>query len=162
MFRAGAVRALYAATRTQIPRQLPAFRTQISSSLLRPSRVAPSAVVQSIRNYSAPSGLSKEEVQGRIMDLLKNFDKVRIIHACFYPDLLLTIEKRSRIHQRYLNSSRQSLTCVLTTGYRLPAPRTSRTILDWTAWIPWKSSWLSRKSSASRSLTRRPMPSTAV
>ncbi|EXJ89710.1 NADH dehydrogenase (ubiquinone) 1 alpha/beta subcomplex 1 [Capronia epimyces CBS 606.96] len=75
MFRAGAVRALYAATRTQVPRQLPAFRTQISASLLRSSLVAPSVVVPSIRCYSAPSGLSKEEVQGRIMDLLKNFDK---------------------------------------------------------------------------------------
>ncbi|EHY58339.1 mitochondrial acyl carrier protein [Exophiala dermatitidis] len=75
MIRAGALRALYAATRTQVPRQLPAFRTQISSSL-RPSRFAPLVVAPSKRCYSAPSGLSKEEVQGRIMDLLKNFDKV--------------------------------------------------------------------------------------
>lgn len=28
------------------------------------------------RCYSAPAGLSKTEVEGRIMDLLKNFDKV--------------------------------------------------------------------------------------
>ncbi|KIY02662.1 uncharacterized protein Z520_01127 [Fonsecaea multimorphosa CBS 102226] len=76
MIRAGAVRALYAATRTQVPRQLPAFRSRISTSLLQSSRVTPSFVVPSIRYYSAPAGLSKEEVQGRIMDLLKNFDKV--------------------------------------------------------------------------------------
>ncbi|KAF2436044.1 acyl carrier protein-like protein [Tothia fuscella] len=31
---------------------------------------------QSARCYSAAAGLSQEEVQGRIMDLLKNFDKV--------------------------------------------------------------------------------------
>lgn len=30
------------------------------------------------RFYSAPAGLSKEEVEGRIINLLKNFDKVRI------------------------------------------------------------------------------------
>ena len=31
-----------------------------------------------VRCYSAPAGLSKQEVEGRIMDLLKNFDKVRV------------------------------------------------------------------------------------
>ncbi|KAK4936621.1 mitochondrial acyl carrier protein [Elasticomyces elasticus] len=76
MIRAGVARALYAVTRTQVPRQLPAFRNQISSSLLQSSRIAPSFAVTSIRCYSAPAGLSKDEVQGRIMDLLKNFDKV--------------------------------------------------------------------------------------
>merc|ERR1712000_67946 len=39
-------------------------------------RSRPPSVLSSIRCYSAPSGLSKDEVQGRIMDLLKNFDKV--------------------------------------------------------------------------------------
>lgn len=77
MMRTGAVRALYAVTRTQTIRQVPAFRSQISTSLLQSSRVTPSFVAQSIRCYSAPAGLSKDEVQGRIMDLLKNFDKVR-------------------------------------------------------------------------------------
>ncbi|KIW14932.1 acyl carrier protein [Exophiala spinifera] len=76
MIRAGAARALYAVTRTQVPRQLPVFRSQITSSLLQSSRVTPSFVLPSIRCYSAPAGLSKDEVQGRIMDLLKNFDKV--------------------------------------------------------------------------------------
>ncbi len=76
MLRTGVTRALYAVTRTQLPRQLPAFRTRISSSLLQSGRVGPSLAVSSIRCYSAPAGLSKDEVQGRIMDLLKNFDKV--------------------------------------------------------------------------------------
>lgn len=31
---------------------------------------------QPSRHYSAPAGLSKEEVEGRIVNLLKNFDKV--------------------------------------------------------------------------------------
>jgi hypothetical protein len=30
-----------------------------------------------MRCYSAPAGLSKAEVEGRIIDLLKNFDKVQ-------------------------------------------------------------------------------------
>ena len=34
-------------------------------------------MVPSIRFYSAHAGLSQDEVQGRILDLLKNFDKVR-------------------------------------------------------------------------------------
>ncbi|KAF2402151.1 acyl carrier protein [Trichodelitschia bisporula] len=34
------------------------------------------AMVPAMRWYSASAGLSKDEVQGRILDLLKNFDKV--------------------------------------------------------------------------------------
>ncbi|KIV96427.1 Acyl carrier protein, mitochondrial [Exophiala mesophila] len=76
MLRTGAVRAFYAATRTQIPRQLPAFRAQISYPLQHASRSIPSFVVPSVRCYSASAGLTKDEVQGRIFDVLKNFDKV--------------------------------------------------------------------------------------
>ena len=78
MLRTGAVRAFYAATRTQIPRQLPAFRAQISYPLQHASRSIPSFVVPSVRCYSASAGLTKDEVQGRIFDVLKNFDKVRL------------------------------------------------------------------------------------
>lgn len=48
------------------------------SNLVRAS-VLPSRqqlAFQGIRCYAASSGLSKDEVQGRILDLLKNFDKV--------------------------------------------------------------------------------------
>ena len=74
MFRIAAVRALRAAAAPQIARNI---RLQTHNSIVRSSRFAPSFVLPSIRCYSAPSGLAKEEVQGRIMDLLKNFDKVR-------------------------------------------------------------------------------------
>ncbi|KAI4241607.1 MAG: hypothetical protein L6R40_004439 [Gallowayella cf. fulva] len=43
---------------------------------LRPAVYNPSTLPQSARWYSAPAGLSKPEVEGRIMDLLKGFDKV--------------------------------------------------------------------------------------
>lgn len=75
MFRAVAVRALRAAARPQYTQQFIA-RPQVAASLLQTSQSVPSFKVSSIRYYSAPADLSREEVQGRIMDLLKNFDKV--------------------------------------------------------------------------------------
>lgn len=77
MFRAAAARALRVAARPQFTQQVNLVRPQIAASLLRNSQTTPSLLIPSIRFYSAPAGLSREEVQGRIMDLLKNFDKVR-------------------------------------------------------------------------------------
>ena len=45
------------------------------SSFVTKSQFAPSAF-QAARCYSAAAGLQKPEVEGRIVDLLKNFDKV--------------------------------------------------------------------------------------
>lgn len=69
MFRTAAARALRAATRAPALRQSPIIRQ------------TPSFAIQSIRCYSAPASLSKDEVQGRIMDLLKNFDKAGLIFS---------------------------------------------------------------------------------
>ena len=77
MLRTAAVRALRAAAALAVRRQVSNTRPQTLHALLRPSRFAPVTAIPSIRCYSAPSGLAKDEVQGRIMDLLKNFDKVR-------------------------------------------------------------------------------------
>ena len=41
---------------------------------VQPQRFAPAFVA--VRGYAAGSGMSKPEVEGRIMDLLKGFDKV--------------------------------------------------------------------------------------
>lgn len=76
MLRTAAVRALRAASTPRIIRQVASARPQALNSFLRSSPAVPSLAVPSIRFYSAPAGLSKDEVQGRIMDLLKNFDKV--------------------------------------------------------------------------------------
>jgi NADH dehydrogenase (ubiquinone) 1 alpha/beta subcomplex 1 len=46
------------------------------SSLFQTQHIAPSARFQAVRCYAASAGLSQDEVQGRILDLLKNFDKV--------------------------------------------------------------------------------------
>jgi len=99
MLRTAAVRALRAASTPRIARPWSSIRPQISPSFLSSSHLAPSFAIQSIRCYSAPSGLSKEEVQGRIMDLLKNFDKVRNVDVPF-GKLQLT-KYRSQMLQRY-------------------------------------------------------------
>jgi NADH dehydrogenase (ubiquinone) 1 alpha/beta subcomplex 1 len=52
-------------------------RPAAPSSFVTKSQFAPSAF-QTARCYSAASGLQKPEVEGRIVDLLKNFDKVRL------------------------------------------------------------------------------------
>lgn len=75
MFRSAIVRSL----RASVPR---AVRTPVasqirSSPIARPAQFAPRFVYQGVRLYSAPAGLDKTEVEGRIVNLLKNFDKVR-------------------------------------------------------------------------------------
>lgn len=72
MFRSAVVRSLRAASmpravRTPAPFQLP---------VARPAQFAPRFAYQGLRLYSAPAGLNKDEVEGRIVNLLKNFDKV--------------------------------------------------------------------------------------
>ncbi|KAF2819775.1 acyl carrier protein [Ophiobolus disseminans] len=51
-------------------------RPVAQSSFFQPKQTTPSTYFQAVRCYAASAGLSKDEVTGRIMDLLKNFDKV--------------------------------------------------------------------------------------
>ncbi|KAL8674916.1 MAG: hypothetical protein Q9168_000720 [Polycauliona sp. 1 TL-2023] len=51
-------------------------RTLTPCLATQPAIHTPSKLPQSARWYSAPAGLAKPEVEGRIMDLLKGFDKV--------------------------------------------------------------------------------------
>jgi NADH dehydrogenase (ubiquinone) 1 alpha/beta subcomplex 1 len=53
------------------------FQIRSSPIAARVPQFTPCFVSQSIRAYSAPAGLNKSEVEGRIVNLLKNFDKVR-------------------------------------------------------------------------------------
>lgn len=48
---------------------------------LRTQKVTPALSITGRRWYAASSGMSQQEVEGRIMDLLKGFDKVRMIVA---------------------------------------------------------------------------------
>jgi NADH dehydrogenase (ubiquinone) 1 alpha/beta subcomplex 1 len=73
MLRSAIARSL----RVSVPRAVRAPVTrQIRAPAVRPSQFVPSFQAQSTRFYSAPAGLSKDEVEGRIVNLLKNFDKV--------------------------------------------------------------------------------------
>jgi NADH dehydrogenase (ubiquinone) 1 alpha/beta subcomplex 1 len=75
MFRSAIVRSLRASAPRAIKTPAP---FQIRSSPIAVPQFTPS-IFQGARLYSAPAGLSKSEAEGRIVNLLKNFDKVRHI-----------------------------------------------------------------------------------
>ncbi|KAF2012052.1 acyl carrier protein [Aaosphaeria arxii CBS 175.79] len=52
-------------------------RPAAQNTLFQTKQNAPSVYFQAVRCYAASAGLAKDEVQGRILDLLKNFDKVQ-------------------------------------------------------------------------------------
>lgn len=54
-------------------------------SFIQSKQASPSVYFQAVRCYSASAGLSQDEVTGRIMDLLKNFDKVWHMELDFEP-----------------------------------------------------------------------------
>lgn len=56
----------------------PAFRRAIPTPFASAWTPAPVSRITAVRCYAAGSGLNQEEVTGRILDLLKNFDKVRM------------------------------------------------------------------------------------
>jgi NADH dehydrogenase (ubiquinone) 1 alpha/beta subcomplex 1 len=70
------------------------------SSFFQPKQITLSTYFQAVRCYSASAGLSQDEVTGRIMDLLKNFDKVKALFI-FQSRALANIRCRFRILQRY-------------------------------------------------------------
>lgn len=73
MFRSAIVRSL----RASVPRTVRAAAPRIQiTPAVRPAQFVPVFNAQTPRFYSAPASLSKEEVEGRIVNLLKNFDKV--------------------------------------------------------------------------------------
>lgn len=76
MFRTTLLRCARGATRQFATKPGAIARPAVRSALIPQPRFAPSAF-QAVRCYSAASGLSKTEIEGRIIDLLKNFDKVR-------------------------------------------------------------------------------------
>ncbi|KAJ5672224.1 Acyl carrier protein (ACP) [Penicillium longicatenatum] len=76
MFRSSIVRSLRAsAPRVAVKTPAP-FQIRSSPIAVRASQFTPCFINQGVRCYSAPAGLNKSEVEGRIVNLLKNFDKV--------------------------------------------------------------------------------------
>ncbi|KIW03151.1 acyl carrier protein [Verruconis gallopava] len=74
MLRQAFLTSTRAASRWGCARATPIARSNMIRSSILPTRQQ--LGFQAVRCYAASSGLSKEEVQGRILDLLKNFDKV--------------------------------------------------------------------------------------
>jgi len=78
MFRSALLRSARTATSQVVRRSSAIARPAALSSFVTKSQFAPS-VFQAVRSYSAAAGLAKDEVEGRIVDLLKNFDKVSLV-----------------------------------------------------------------------------------
>lgn len=76
MFRSAVLRSLRAASVPRAVSNSAIRQFPRSSPVIRQTQFAPSFSFQAIRSYSAPAGLNQGEVEGRIVDLLKNFDKV--------------------------------------------------------------------------------------
>ncbi|RQM07569.1 hypothetical protein DH86_00002028 [Scytalidium sp. 3C] len=75
MFRSAIIRSARSATRQSARPSAVIARFVAPSSFVTKSQVIPSAF-QAVRCYSAGSSLPQAEVEGRIIDLLKNFDKL--------------------------------------------------------------------------------------
>jgi NADH dehydrogenase (ubiquinone) 1 alpha/beta subcomplex 1, acyl-carrier protein len=75
MFRTAILRSARVATRSAARWQAPIARPSVSA-FVSAQKLAPAVSLQSLRCYSAGAGLAKDEIEGRILDLLKNFDKV--------------------------------------------------------------------------------------
>ena len=77
MFRTSIVRSARAVAQVSARSySTPAFRRAIPTPFAAARTVAPVSRITAVRCYAAGSGLNQEEVTGRILDLLKNFDKV--------------------------------------------------------------------------------------
>ncbi|SMQ51788.1 unnamed protein product [Zymoseptoria tritici ST99CH_1A5] len=77
MFRNALLRsARCVAQQTSVRAARPAVRTALRSPFITSRVSAPATSISAIRCYASSAGLGQEEVTGRILDLLKNFDKV--------------------------------------------------------------------------------------
>ena len=79
MFRTALTRSARCIAQASARTQQPAVRRAIVSPFVSSTRITvPAISIAGVRCYAGSSGLAQEEVTGRIMDLLKNFDKVSI------------------------------------------------------------------------------------
>lgn len=88
MFRAALLRSARSAASKVAQRPVAIARPIAPSSFVTKSQFAPSAF-QAARCYSAAAGLNKGEVEGRILSLLSNFDKVSVLVKCLAGEVLI-------------------------------------------------------------------------
>ncbi|KAL9610486.1 MAG: hypothetical protein Q9167_004826 [Letrouitia subvulpina] len=77
MIRTALLQTVRCASRIASSSQLPASRSIAPAFSARPTGYYAHGLLRTSRCYSAPAGLTKQEVEGRIIDLLKGFDKVK-------------------------------------------------------------------------------------
>lgn len=87
MFRTALLRSARSAVSKAVQKPVAIARPLAPSSFVTKTQFAPSAF-QAERCYSAAAGLNKEEVQGRILSLLSNFDKVSALREPFTEKVL--------------------------------------------------------------------------
>ncbi|KAK8205780.1 acyl carrier protein-like protein [Phyllosticta capitalensis] len=77
MFRTALLRSVRGAASSVARFNAPIARPAVSALLAQSRQAAPVASFKAIRFYSAGGALNSNEIEGRILDLLKNFDKVQ-------------------------------------------------------------------------------------
>ncbi|KAL1629361.1 putative vacuolar protein sorting-associated protein 74 [Diplodia seriata] len=77
MFRTAILRSARGAARSAARWQAPIARPAVPALRAQSRQQLPAVCFQAVRCYSAGGALNQDEVQGRILDLLKNFDKVQ-------------------------------------------------------------------------------------
>lgn len=97
MFRTALLRSARSAARAAPRCQAAMARPVARSSFFQP-KMSPSTQFQAVRCYAASAGLAKEEVTGRIMDLLKNFDKAwEMLHGHGASLTLAQVQDTSKV-----------------------------------------------------------------
>ncbi|KXT09981.1 hypothetical protein AC579_9367 [Pseudocercospora musae] len=76
MFRTALLRSARCVALSSTRAAQPAVRTYIRSPFVTSRISTPATRIAAVRCYASASGLGQEEVTGRILDLLKNFDKL--------------------------------------------------------------------------------------
>ncbi|KAF4301579.1 putative vacuolar protein sorting-associated protein 74 protein [Botryosphaeria dothidea] len=77
MFRTAILRSARGAARSVTRWQAPIARPVVPTLRAQSRQQLPAACFQAVRCYSAGGALNRDEAEGRILDLLKNFDKVQ-------------------------------------------------------------------------------------
>lgn len=76
MFRTALLRSTRCLAQASTRAHQPAIRRVVASPFVSTRISSPAVSISAVRCYASASGLGQEEVTGRILDLLKNFDKV--------------------------------------------------------------------------------------
>lgn len=162
MFRTAILRSARGAARSVTRWQAPIARPVVPTLRAQSRQQLPAACFQAVRCYSAGGALNRDEAEGRILDLLKNFDKVCALERSLrQASDLANAHCRFKTRPRYCIARSLHRNPMLTQCSFRPLP-TFPTTSAWTAWTPLRSLWPLRRSSASRYPTRMPTRSTAV